>query len=771
MLSFIVSMFSLVMFSQTYDVTISGVVTDEVTGEFMPFQELTIYVDSSAGSNFVYFNVVVTNDDGYYEDVFQVPVGEEGSVEVSTFSCGTSITQSDYYSDNTNVFTFDFQVCGEPTGNDCEAMYYYYPGNTPLAIQFMDESIGNPTFWDWDFGDGATSNQQNPEHIYSEMGVYSTVLTISSQDSSCSSTFEMMIRVSTDTILPGGCQAMYYYYPGNLENTINFVDESFGNPTSWEWEFGDGSTSTDQNPVHTYATPGEYVVSLFILADSGNCTSFYEDLDFVNNDTIWPRECQAMFFSYPDSVDLLTANFMDMSDTGTPSGIIDTWYWDFGDGNTSTLQNPSHTYAVEGEYNVCLTITTLTGDVLCESTECQITVIGDLSTGCFTWFDFQEIGDLSADFQAYLDGGYYAEYTWDFGDGTTGTGANISHTYAESGIYEVILTAVSQDSTGPCTSSYFEIVWIGEEISFDIDGYVYIQVEGNDTTETTMADYANVYLSIFDTLGTGLINIATTQIDADGYYQFEEVGLQNCIYFVQAELTNNSAYADDYVPTYHLSALNWEEAEPIFPLWYGFGYDVYMISATSSNSGSGTITGTVTEDGSRELLSNIEVLLLDEEGNVIKYVRTNDAGVFVFDDLAMGTYIVYTEIVGIETIPFDVTLNDENNTSEVNVIVKNGQALLGIYDLNSAYIKSVEDIYPNPVTADAALNITIKETANIKVEVLNQYGQSLFTNEVTLTTGEHKVNIPSHSYAQGMYFVRITANDNISSVRKFIKLR
>ncbi len=943
MLSLLVSLFSLAMFAQTYDVTISGVVTDEITGEFIAQQEIVIYADSTSGGIFRYYNVVYTNDYGYFMDVMQVPNGEEGIVNVSTLSCNEVLSQSELFSPSAFQFVFNFQVCSDPGQGDCEAMYYYYPDADPLSIQFIDVSIGDPTFWVWDFGDGGVSNEQNPLHIYTDSGVYTTSLTISSQDSTCFSVIEMMIRVGNDTILPGDCEAMYYYYPdadplsiqfidvsigdptfwvwdfgdggvsneqnplhiytdsgvyttsltissqdstcfsviemmirvgndtilpgdceafyyyyqGNEPNTVNFFDESTGDPSSWEWEFGDGITSSEQNPIHTYSTPGEYIVSLSIIADSGNCTSYFEDLVYVYNDTIWPEDCESMFFSYPDQNNLLTIIFSDMSIVGgDPSGIPDTWYWDFGDGNSSTEQNPIHTYSEEGDYDVCLTITSQIGDIYCESTECQIIRVGswfneceaafwhypegdsinpngglgglniqfvDVSFGdidtwewefddgtssneqnplhifpsngvynvclsiynstdscestyceeiyvindtvnyCLTWFEHQA-NDLTLDFQAFIEGDYNAEYTWDFGDGSTGTGATISHTYSESGIYEVLLTAVRNDSTSSCTATYFDVLWVGENISFDIYGYVYLE-------DSMMADYADIYLLTFDTLGNGLINVATTEVDSYGYYEFEEVSIENCVYFIQADLTDQSAYYGDYIPTYHLDAANWEEAMPILPFQFGWVYNVYMIGTTSSNTGSGFITGTVTEEGSRERLNNTEVLLLDQEGNHVKYTRTNNDGVFNFSDLAMGTYIVHTEIVGIETIPFDVTLDEQNSNSTVSVIVQNGQALLSINDIVSAYIESVEDIFPNPVSHDASLNITIKETANIEIEILNQYGQSLYKTKVSLSTGKHKVGIPSTSFAQGMYFVKITANDKISLVRKFIKLR
>ncbi len=765
--SLILSTFSLMLVSQTYDVTISGIVTDINTGDPVIGQEIHISTDSVIGGGFIYYNTVVSGDGGYFEDIMQVPTGEQGTIFVYTMSCGVVMTQTDIFSPNMSHLTFDFQVCTDPGGGNCQAMFSYYPGYDSLSIQFMDASTGSPDNWYWEFGDGNTSVEQNPLHIFPAEGEYITNLTISND--SCTSTMEMIVFVMQDS-LPGDCQAMFLSYAdSNSFFTINFIDMSIaggnpqGIPDTWYWDFGDGNTSTLQNPVHTYLDDGDYLVCLTITgtgSQGSSCES--TDCQYINVGN-WPNDCEAAFWYYPigdtnnpgGGWNGLNIQFLDMS-YGNP----DTWVWSFGDGTSSNEQNPQHLYSEEGTYDVCLSISNSIDS--CESTFCEeIFVFNDSTYGCFAWYEYQ-INDLTVDFQAYLEGANnYVEYTWAFGDGTSGTEANITHTYAEDGIYNVLLSA--SDSAG-CYSEYMEMIWVGNNFTFEVDGYIYLE-------DSMMADFADVRLMTFDTLGYGLINLETTQINNNGYYIFDGVGLENCVYFVQAELTDQSSYFGDYVPTYHLNAINWEEAWPILPFPSGWTSDVYMVSTNSSNSGNGIITGTVVEEGNRELLSNVEILLLDQQEKPIIYSRTNEEGSFIFEELAYGTYIVYTEIVGIETLPFEVTLSEQNSSSSVNVIVKNGQALLGIDNINSRYIESIDDIFPNPATDRAAFNINIKEPAKVKIEILNQYGQNLYSNVVLLSTGKHSVDLPSLSLSQGYYLVRITANDNISSVRKLIKLR
>ncbi len=137
--------------------------------------------------------------------------------------------------------------------------------------------------------------------------------------------------------------------------TVLFTDLSTGTPApvAWYWSFGDGSTSTEQNPTHDYASEGTYTVALRVTSASGTS----------------PVTSKASYITVVDStVDFsgapvagaapLAVAFSDMS-TGSPAA----WAWDFGDGGTSTQQNPSHTYATEGWYDVSLTATFGSGPI------------------------------------------------------------------------------------------------------------------------------------------------------------------------------------------------------------------------------------------------------------------------------------------------------------------------------------------------------------------------------------------------------------------------
>ncbi|GAA1253579.1 PKD domain-containing protein [Arthrobacter pascens] len=144
-------------------------------------------------------------------------------------------------------------------------------GTVPLTVNFTDTSTGSPTSWAWDFGDGGTATTQNPSHTYSTAGTYTARLTATNAAGSTSSTRTITVNP------PGGPAAPVASFTaaptsGTVPLTVNFTDTSTGSPTSWAWDFGNGATSTTQNPSHTYATAGTYTARL-TATNSGGSTS------------------------------------------------------------------------------------------------------------------------------------------------------------------------------------------------------------------------------------------------------------------------------------------------------------------------------------------------------------------------------------------------------------------------------------------------------------------------------------------------------------------
>ncbi len=226
----------------------------------------------------------------------------------------------------------------------CVADFAYYPDSTSNMFYFIDLSTGSPTAWMWDFGDGTTSTLQNPTHTYAQPGTYVVTLTITGPN--CFDTMSMTIITGNPS-----CNAAFSYsVDPNSSLIYQFQDLSTGAPTSWSWDFGDGSTSAFQNPSHTYAQAGNYTVILSILGP--NCSDSYSTLITVTA----PVVLDANFSFTIDQANPLLVHFTDLS-TGNPVA----WHWSFGDSNTSTNQNPSHLYSNALSYTVTLTISGTTG--------------------------------------------------------------------------------------------------------------------------------------------------------------------------------------------------------------------------------------------------------------------------------------------------------------------------------------------------------------------------------------------------------------------------
>ncbi len=247
----------------------------------------------------------------------------------------------------------------------------------------------------------------------------------------------------------GFCEAIFEVLETDVPGQVQFLDSSFApnsEITNWFWDFGDGTTSTAQNPVHTYAVTGMVEATLAIITANG-CTGTAVQPVFIgsNGGAGNGPACQAMFSFEQGTDDLLSFTFTDMS----MGGDVDSWFWSFGDGVSSTAQDPEHTYAEPGLYFVTLTITS--GD--CSSSMSMI---------IFTDFDILYDEDclalfvpLKTDSLAYaflnLSSNFDAVFEWDFGDGNTSTEPLPVHTYAEPGNYEVTLTLTADNG---CQSTF-----------------------------------------------------------------------------------------------------------------------------------------------------------------------------------------------------------------------------------------------------------------------------------------------------------------------------
>lgn len=397
------------------------------------------------------------------------------------------------------------------------------------TVNFSDLSTAaNSTVsqWFWDFGDGTTSNQQNPDKQYATAGTYLVKLYILSAAGCVSDTFSMNITVLqlptvsysvsspvcetqpfqlTSTSVPNAGNFTQYTWTvagspvGGNNSTISFTPATAGNYavtlsvltnkgctnqasgsvtvnprpvaafnlpnvclpagnasftntstisggsiTGYLWNFGNGQTSTSATGTTTYTSTGPFTVTLTVTSDMG-CSD--DSVRILN--TVYAQPQAA--FNAPAEVCLgNSASFTDQSTA--PNSSVTSWAWNFGDGTTSTLQNPVKTYATAGTYTVTLNITSAIG---CPSTTATRTiVVNPLPTPVFnTSLPACATRDITFTDASLANAGNLVKWTWDFGDGTNAVLTNgnpFIHNYAAAGTYNVTLQV---ETNKGCTSA------------------------------------------------------------------------------------------------------------------------------------------------------------------------------------------------------------------------------------------------------------------------------------------------------------------------------
>jgi gliding motility-associated-like protein len=294
-------------------------------------------------------------------------------------------------------------------------------------------SSGIISIYQWDFGDGHSSNIPSPTHKFTQSGNYSISLTAVSGNN-CSDTIFQTITVFA---IP---QAAIMTNNVCDQQSASFTDATNNNGTlitSWQWDFGNGTASTEQNPSIVFASDGTYHSSLIVTTSEG-CSDTAEQIIEI----------------YPLPIADYTTNTVCLNETSyfsnlsyLSSGSMN-YQWNFGDGNTSITQSPTHTYLSEGAYQV--TLKTIS-DKGCEDDITQLLTIYPLPVVNFSPDLYNGCMPLDVIFANYttISSTNLQSFEWDFGDGNTSSSQSPNHSFTQSGIYPISLTVTSDKA---CTS-------------------------------------------------------------------------------------------------------------------------------------------------------------------------------------------------------------------------------------------------------------------------------------------------------------------------------
>ena len=314
-----------------------------------------------------------------------------------------------------------------------------------LTASFTQTGLGNSVSHLWDFGDGSTSTLKNPSHTYAANGIYDVSLSITNA-CGITETFNQPVDLNCDPPSPDFDFTILGY-------VATFTDLSAAG-ADYSWDFGDGNTSTDTNPTNDYMIEGSYTVTLTVTNPCGTQT-IQKVVDVV---------CPKPIADFDFVLTAYTADFTNLS------SVYDNSKWTFGDGNSSTLDNPSNTYAIEDDFNVKLVVSNICG---ADSVTKTVTVDCPLPVANFTYSSSEN------QFEFYNASTNFDSFVWDLVEGGMPTLDTVAFTYPSSGLRNVCIEA-----TNSCgTKQYCEPVDVQCVVNTTIlitntpSGYVFVTLD------------------------------------------------------------------------------------------------------------------------------------------------------------------------------------------------------------------------------------------------------------------------------------------------------
>ena len=620
------------------------------------------------------------------------------------------------------------------------------------------------------------------------------------------------LSTSFSICVPTGCNAIFYSFTDTTFNTVDFSDYSSGNINSWYWDFGDGTTSTLQNPVHTFPNSGNFNVCMTISELDTNGTAICTDT-YCENTAV--GICVASFSSYTDSINN-TVDFYDYS-----TGTINSWSWDFGDGTTSTLQNPVHTFANSGYYNVCLTAShhDLNGLVICTDTYCANTAVNVPTTpDYFCDVDFYHsqsnpgIIDFTDASFANLDGvDVITSWTWTFGDGTTSNLQSPSHTYSHPGVYNAALTIFTAEgcssylemsvdadtvASGACHSDFevyldynLPFTYYFQEASLSEDPNQIINSAswdfGDGSTSTIQSPTHTFLQGVYHICHT----ITTTTGCSSTYCENLTID-SACYIYVFATSIINETTAGSHNGTIALSVIgtppftfNWSNGattQTVTGLTSGY-YNVWVNDANGCQTWA-TFDILVNADS---LNWNYNDTLITNPVDTCFNFQPASASIYNYifhgTDSVTITWIVFDITGTLHGFTTDTYLYDSTGYYVVllSVTCDSAKAIHHFYDklyirAKATGISQTNDareniiLYPIPVADKLNISFILPRPDAVTINILNVTGQIIHSEKLNYSGGQSMLTVNTASFASGLYFVQMNYNGK-NKMLKFVK--
>ncbi len=411
-------------------------------------------------------------------------------------------------------------------------------GPTPLSVIFIDQSLNNPTSWNWTFegGEPATSTEQYPAVMYETPGLYSVSLTVANSAGSSMTTREGYIKVNFPN---NAIQPIADFISSNANGTapltVSFVDQSLNSPNSWDWTFAGGTpaTSKEQFPTVTYENPGTYSVTLVVSNEAGTNVITKDDYIVVTPPAPIVIAPIANFISNVTSGEApLVVNFYDQS-----ANNPDQWNWTFEGANqfNSSEQNPTVIYNSPGTYAVELSVSNLGGSDVVKR-EGYITV-GTAPTAQFGASLREGNAPLTVTF---FDQSQNNPIIWDWefpgAEPASSNEKNPTVTYVNPGSFPVTLKASNSFGSDILTEEGFiTIGWpVGIEDNTQYTSLLLYPTPAKDwvSLQYSLPNVSNIQLNLFNLIGQSLYQDSFTANSGEHLYRLDIQQLSSGTYFL-----------------------------------------------------------------------------------------------------------------------------------------------------------------------------------------------------------------------------------------------
>lgn len=776
------------------NITINGYVI--VEDLFIPVEDQVVKIKDQNG---VLLASAITDELGFYEKIVKVQASTRSINVAFDRICSGEVFSYDFEMPVEGAYlSHTFMVCDD---KECKARFNYNrDSGSNLVFEFIDVSGGDITSWNWDFGDGNSSNLQNPVHVYLIEGDYDVTLSVAGKN--CNDQVQRVVHAFNHA-----CLAKFEYEQiiVGQDLVVNFINQSEGQIINYFWKFDDGIYSTVENPQHTYESPGEYHVILYI--DAWNCSNYLQKTIIVNP----LPACFSLFVCEQEFADDFPIRFTDLSEAKS----ILSREWDFGDNNTSSVPNPLHVYSDPGEYQVSLTIhsetdnSTYTRTVqVIQSEDFQADfeysqpnpnipkidftsqtsnemlqfywVFGDGNTSnekspSHLYDDFGTyiaslyvIGyggsDNSSDTilvlePVYCNAIFYTEQLtpqtktvsffnesfgtdftsfWDFGDGTSSTEQNPVHTYNSHGLFEAKLIISTSDN---CVDSTKRNVRIYPPLN--ISGQVYVG--------DNVLNIGSVFL--YKKSGNDVVELYGYQSLGDGTFTFSDLSPGN--YFVQAIPQFNFPFPTipSYFPVYSGNVVSWQDAQVVQIETASQTIDLNLGSYNDFFDGKATLAGEVLPTDPLNETPTI-IYLSDESDQVFQFRMLDAEQQFEFAKIPYGDYKLFPEKAGKLGEPLTVSLDEDyREMTDIKFLETTTTIIPDV----SAILQLAEQkiyVYPNPANQQIRISNEGIENGNepISVKIFNASTMKLLLYaDIDLNQAISIAKFPN-----GIYIVQLT---------------